>query len=85
MITIYGKPQCGFCEQAKNLSQTQSIQYRYVEVDFGQSRQPDVEYISRDHFIMMFPEARSVPQILVDGIHIGGFTEFQNYIKEQQK
>ena len=85
MIKIYGKPQCSFCEQAKTISQTRSMEYQYIEVDLGQNKQPDIEYITRDHFIMMFPQSRTVPQILVDDIHIGGFAEFQQYLKEQSK
>ena len=82
MITIYGKPNCTFCDQAKTLSTTRAMEYNYIELDVGQPRLPDVEYISRDDFMMLFPNAQTVPQILVDNVHVGGFKELQQYLKE---
>ena len=84
MITVYGKPGCTFCEQAKALSQTRGLDYHYIELDVGQPKKLDGEYISRDDFMMLFPEARAVPQILVDDVHIGGYQEFRNYLKESK-
>lgn len=82
MIKIYGKPNCVFCDRAKKLSTSRAMEYNYIELDVGQPRLPDVEYISRDDFMKLFPEARAVPQILVDGVHVGGFKELQEYLKE---
>lgn len=84
MITVYGKPGCTFCDQAKALSQTRGLDYHYIELDVGQPKKLDGEYISRDDFMMLFPEARAVPQILVNDVHIGGYLEFQNYLKESK-
>jgi glutaredoxin 1 len=84
MITVYGKPGCTLCEQAKALSRTRGLEYNYIELDVGQPKNLDGEYISRDDFTMLFPDARAVPQILVDNVHIGGYTEFQQYLKEQK-
>jgi glutaredoxin len=38
------------------------------------------EDITIEEFKEMFPEARTVPQIVVDGKHIGGYTELEHYI-----
>lgn len=83
MITVYGKPGCTLCEQAKALSQTRGLEYQYIEIDIGQRKNLNEEYISRDKFMMLFPEARTVPQILVDDLHVGGIREFQEYLKGQ--
>lgn len=83
MITIYGKPGCPQCDQAKAMSQSHSWLYNYIELDLGQQRRDNIEYISRDQFQMLFPDARSVPQIVVNNTHVGGFKEFQSYIKER--
>jgi len=84
MITVYGKPGCSFCEQAKMLSTSQGLTYNYIELDVGQPKKLDGEYISREDFMMLFPDARTVPQILVDDIHVGGYQEFKQYLKESK-
>ena len=35
----------------------------------------DIDF-TRDEFLQKFPTARTFPQILVDGVLVGGFTEF---------
>lgn len=83
MIIVYGKPGCPQCDQAKSLSQTRGLEYHYIELDVGQPKELNGEYISRDDFMMLFPEARAVPQIVVDDTHVGGIREFQEYLKGQ--
>lgn len=84
MIIVYGKPGCSFCQQAKALSTSLGLEYNYIEIDVGQPKNLDDEYISRENFMMLFPEAKTVPQILVDDVHVGGYTEFKQYIKESK-
>jgi len=38
------------------------------------------EDFTRDELFEIFPEARTFPQIIVDGNKIGGFTEFQKLV-----
>lgn len=84
MIIVYGKPGCTLCEQAKALSTTKGLEYHYIEIDVGQPKELLGEYISRDDFMMLFPDARTVPQILVDNVHVGGIKELQQYLKESK-
>jgi len=73
MIEIYGKPQCPFCEKAKNLCESRNLAYIYktLEVDY-----------TREELLEQFPNARTVPQIVVHGNKIGGYNELVNYIDE---
>ena len=63
-VTIYSKPNCGSCTQAKNLLTLRGDSY--TEVVIG-------EHITRDEFVEQFPEVRTVPHIIIDGETIGGF------------
>ena len=81
MITVYGKPGCTQCDQAKTLSVTRGLDYHYIELDLGQNKDSSMEYISRENFFMLFPNAKTVPQIVIDNQHIGGLREFQQYLK----
>ncbi len=67
-VEIYGKPWCPYCDAAKALAEQtgHDLIYKTLSEDF-----------SRETFIELFPEARTFPQIIVDGKNIGGYTEFK--------
>ena len=75
MIEIYGKDNCVFCMRAKSLCEHKNLEYVYKNVGTD---------ISRDQLLEMFPNARTVPQIKVDGKPIGGFTELERLIENQE-
>jgi glutaredoxin 3 len=78
MIEIYGKPGCTFCEQALTLAKQKNLEYQYFELSQGQTGSG---CISREDFMQKFPSARTVPQIVVAGTHVGGFAEFKKYLE----
>lgn len=73
MILIYGKPGCGYCEAAKALCEQRGYVYEYKTLD--------VDY-TREQLLETFPLAKTVPQIVVNGLKVGGFTDFTKYIEE---
>lgn len=66
MIEIYGKPSCPFCDKAKMLCETKGLEYTYKSLG--------TDY-TKEELLEMFPGARTVPQIRIDGKAIGGYTE----------
>lgn len=73
MIEIYGKPQCPYCDKAKRLCETRGYKFVYKTLD--------VDY-TREELLETFPNVRTVPQIIVNGTKIGGYSELVNYIEE---
>jgi len=73
MIEIYGKPQCPFCDKAKNLCETRGWKYTYKSLGTDYSREELLEW---------FPGARTVPQIKVHGTTVGGYDAFTKYIED---
>ena len=71
MIEIYGKPQCPFCDMAKALCENKSIPYTYKQLN---------EDFTRDDLMVRFPNARTFPQIILDGEAIGGFDNLKDMI-----
>jgi glutaredoxin len=73
MIHIWGKPACPSCTKAKALCEQRGYQFEYLELgkDFD-----------RDAVLTEFPEARTFPQIVVNGQKIGGFEQFTKYIED---
>jgi glutaredoxin 3 len=77
MYTIYSKPTCPFCDQAKALLEKNNIPFQVIMLDVGQLKVPEEQYISRTDLMNKFPNARTVPQIMNGEEYIGGFRELQ--------
>jgi len=72
MIEIWSKPNCVFCDKAEMLCKMKSLDYKKYMLD--------VDY-TREDFVNKFPEARTFPQITMDGNYIGGFTELDAHLR----
>lgn len=73
MIEIYGKPQCPYCDKAKAFCESNGLNYVYKSLgtDF-----------TREQLLETFPNARTVPQIVVHGAKIGSYSDLVTYIEE---
>ena len=67
-VEIYSKPQCPYCDMAKNLAEQKGYDLTYKMLD---------EDFDREVLMETFPGARTFPQIIVDGEKIGGYQEFK--------
>jgi glutaredoxin 3 len=63
-VEIYTKANCGFCVRAKRLLDMKKVEYREIPVDRGGA--PRGEMLQRAN------GRTTVPQIFIDGAHIGG-------------
>ena len=80
-ITVYTKSNCTYCTQAKALLDINAIPYAVVALaERGESGEG---YISREALLERFPSARTMPQIEVDGVGIGGFEELKTFLNKQ--
>ena len=64
MISIYGKPNCPWCERAKGLLESRDIPYKYYVIG---------EHVSRSWVMDAFPTMKTVPIVINDGVLIGGY------------
>jgi len=65
-IIIYSTAFCPYCIRARMLLDSKAVAYREIRVDLEPQYRPEMEQKSA---------RTSVPQIFIDDIHIGGFTE----------
>jgi glutaredoxin 3 len=63
-VEIYTKMYCGYCHRAKRLLESKGVQFTEYDVTMDAGR--------RDEMRERKPDARTVPQIFVDGRAIGG-------------
>ncbi len=73
-ITVYSSMLCGFCARAKRLLEAKGAKYDEIDIMLQPRRRPEM--------IERAGGRTSVPQIFIDGRHIGGCDEL--YALEQQ-
>ena len=66
-VEIYSSMLCGFCHAAKRLLKTKGVEYTETDVLLSPSR--------RQEMMKRANGRSSVPQIFIDGEHIGGCDE----------
>ena len=62
MNVIWSIDNCGFCDKAKKLLE-----------DYGFSYEVKNIYENHEEFIQQFPDAKSAPQVVFNGRHVGGY------------
>ncbi len=70
LVEIWGKPNCSYCERAKQICKKFGLNYIYYQLD---------EDFTREWLLERFPDAKTFPQIIVDGKYIGGHDDFMKY------
>ena len=70
---LWSKYHCPYCDQAKALLTSKGIQFEEKKIGDGYTREELLEAI---------PNARTVPQIFLDGELIGGFNELKAKLTE---
>ena len=72
-VIIWSKYNCPYCDQAKALLKDRRIPFEERKIGDGYTKEELLEAV---------PNARTVPQIIINGVSIGGFTELRKYIDE---
>lgn len=66
-ILVYSTPFCGYCAAAKRLLTSKGAEYAEIDVMMDPER--------RQEMLAKSNGRRTVPQIFIDGRHIGGFDD----------
>ena len=79
MYTIYSKPNCSFCLQAKQLLEMEQLPFDYLTLG---------THYNLDELMTLSPDAKSFPQIFVVDENgnkelIGGFNNLVEHLKQQ--
>ena len=76
MITIYGKDDCTYCEQAVSLCKLKGVPYIYKKLGVDITRDELIDKITSYGVV-----PRTMPQIEDEAGYIGGFKELQVKLK----
>jgi glutaredoxin 1 len=79
-VVIFGRSGCPYCVRAKELAEKlteerDDFKFRYIDIHEEGISKADLEKT-------VGKPVETVPQIFLDQAHIGGFTEFDAYVKE---
>ena len=66
-VTVYSTASCPYCIRAKNMLEKWEISFDEISIDN--------DHASMKEFARITNGARTVPQIIIDGKPIGGFSE----------
>lgn len=70
-VTIYSRDDCVWCDRAAALCKAKGLVYTVLKLG--------IDYEVED-FTSHFPYAKTVPQIYLDGKHIGGYLSLLNEV-----
>jgi glutaredoxin len=73
---VWSKYHCPYCDQAKALLKSKNIEFEERKIGDG---------FTKEELLEAVPNARTVPQIFLDGKLIGGFNELQHYIQNNME
>lgn len=68
-VIIYGTLTCPYCNNAKELFKSKGVTYQEILVDKDPAK--------RDEMLSKSDGRKTVPQIFIDGKHIGGFSDLK--------
>lgn len=73
-VEIYTKAWCGYCARAKALLTDKGAAFEEYDITMGGPR--------RDEMLERAPGRTSVPQIFIDGTHVGGSDDLRALDRE---
>lgn len=71
-IIIWSKTNCPQCVSVKQLLTNLNLSYEERQIGEGWTK---------EDLLAVVPNAKSVPQVFIDGVHIGGLREVMVYLK----
>ena len=79
MYTIYSKPNCSYCLQAKQLLEMEQLPFEYKQLG---------THYNLDELMTLSPDAKSFPQIFVVDENgnkelVGGYSELVEHLNQQ--
>ena len=72
-IVVWSRDNCPYCVRAKNLLSVKGLEYEERNISEG--------VWSREQLLEACPGARTVPQIVMDGLVVGGYDKLEEYFK----
>lgn len=73
MYTLYTKSNCSYCVKAKQLLADKELEYLEKNIELENYK---------TELLTLCPSAKIVPQIFLNGMHIGGYDHLIEFFKQ---
>tara|TARA_B100000579_G_scaffold407346_1_gene394536 strand:+ start:165 stop:422 length:258 start_codon:yes stop_codon:yes gene_type:complete len=73
-VVIYTGPMCNYCSAAKHLLNKKQVNYTEFDIAIDSSKMKEMQEKTKG--------ARTIPQIFIGEIYVGGYTELKALEKE---
>lgn len=73
MIEIWGKDSCPNCNKAQMFCATRGLEYTYKKLDRD---------FTREEVMDKFPGEKVLPQVIINGKHVGSYDKMVTYIEQ---
>lgn len=70
-VIIYSKDNCNYCVAAKRLLDEKRISYHEMKIGVD---------ITREEFVGLFPEVKTVPFIIINNEKVGGYDKLTEWV-----
>jgi glutaredoxin 3 len=79
-VIIFTKKHCSYCKKAIELLDNIECKYKLIELkgDFKEKTCDDIQFI-----LFTLTKQKTVPNIFINGEHIGGYTELNNLYEKK--
>jgi glutaredoxin 3 len=67
---------CPFCDKAKDMMEAHGLEY--------ETRLVGGDIWTKDNLLAYLPEARTYPQVILNGVHIGGCDDLEAHFSLQE-
>ena len=84
---IWSKTTCPWCDRAKTILTELNIPYDEFIISTGFDEdipKANQRYVTKAELLEKLPTAKTVPQIWIDGTHIGGCTDLEEAIRSDK-
>lgn len=75
-VVVYTKDNCGYCVMAKQYLQSKKIHYHEMKIGSD---------LTREEFVSIFPEVKTMPFIIIDGEKVGGYDKLQEWAQRPEQ
>ena len=76
MIELYTRPGCTYCDKAKGMLRSVGALYQEHIVDV---------HITKEALMEQFPGAKTLPIVVINGTHIGGYMQLEQRLIEERE
>jgi glutaredoxin len=71
---VWSKDNCPYCVKAKQMLESKGIRYEERNISTGPW--------TREQLLEAVPNAKTVPQIILHGVYVGGSDALENYFEQ---